>query len=314
MLSIESAKNQEDLFQIKAAIMRQKLKDIGGRKGVVEILALALDSHHHRNFQKSLKILEPLINVIKDHPFESSDSVDYVSISDEMEWALHHNFFQKPPKQVRNVSDICPIEHIWRQYGLSALEEGDLDKARDATLKTIQWNPASAKYRLMLAMTHCDEGALEKILEDVLPAMKFVYKPGDLVCCFRFLRDYYLNKKMYKESLYCSALRSRFTTSDSDLKDIVDDMLAFINVAKFDCDKLTNEDLAETCQKCGFTPGFNPEVLAVAQRCYQESFLAGDSIRAAYFAKIMADFKTVQEKRDAVNLRQLLERSRNIVS
>ena len=314
MLSIEDAKNQEDLFQIKAAILRQKLKDVGGRKGVIEILALSLDSHHHRNFQKSLKILEPLIEIIKNLPFESSDAVDYVSISDDMECALYHNFFQKPPKQVKNVSAVCPVELIWRQYGLSALEEGDLDKARDAALKTIQWNPVSAKYRLMLAMTHRDEGALEKILDDVLPAMKFVYKPGDLLCCFRFLRDYYLNKKMYKEFLYCSILRSHFTTSDSDLKDIVTDMMQFVNAVKIDYDKLSNEDIVETCQKCGFTPGFNPEVLAVAQRCYEESFLAGDSLRAAYFAKIMADLKTVQEKRDAINLRQLFERSRNIVS
>lgn len=314
MLSIEDAKNQEDLFQIKAAILRQKLKDIGGRNGVIEILALSLDSHHHRNFQKSLKILDPLIEIIKDLPFESSDVVDYVSISDEMECALYHNFFQKPSKQVKNVSVVCPVELIWRQYGLSALEEGDLDKARDAALKTIQWNPVSAKYRLMLAMTHRDEGALEKILDDVLPAMKFVYKPGDLLCCFRFLRDYFLNKKMYKEFLYCSALRSRFTTSDTDLNDIVADMLQIVKIAKLDYDKLSNEDLAETCQKFGFTPGFNPEVLAVVQRCYEESFLAEDSVRAAYFAKIMTDLKTVQEKRDAINLRQLFERSRNIVS
>jgi len=314
MLSIEDAKNQEDLFQIKAAIMSKKLEGVGGRKGVTEILALSLDAHRHKDYQKSLKILEPLVEAIKDHPFVSSDAMDYVSISDEMEWALHHNFFQKPSRQVKNISAVCPIEFVWRQYGLSALEEGDYDKARSAVLKAIQWNPVSAKYRLMLAMTHRDEGTLDNILEDILPAMKFVYKPGDLVCCFRLLRDYYLHKKMYKEFLYCSILRSRFTTSDGDLNDIFVDMVQFIKATKFDYDKLSNEDIFETCKRCGFEPGFNPEVLAVAQRCYEESFLAGDSAKAAYFARIMADLKTVQEKRDAVNLRQLFESHRNPVS
>jgi len=314
MLSIEDAKNQEDLFQIKAAIMSKKLESVGGRKGVTEILTLSLDAHHHKEFEKSLKIIEPLVKAVKEHPFVSSDAVDYVSISDEMEWALYHNFIQIPPKQVKNVNAVCPIEFVWRQYGLSALELGNFDEAKEAIATAIQWNPVSAKYRLMLAMAHGDEGAWDKVLDDILPAMKFVYKSSDLVCCFRFLRDYFLYKKMYKEFVYCSILRSRFTTSDSDLNDIVEDMVQFVKVAKVDCDKLTDEDLVETCKKYGFVPGFNPEVLAVAQRSYEEAFLAGDSVKANYFAMVMADLKTEQEKRDAVNLRQLFERSRTFVS
>ena len=42
MISIEDAKNQEDLFQIKSAIMSKKLEDVGGRKGVSLAMMLAM--------------------------------------------------------------------------------------------------------------------------------------------------------------------------------------------------------------------------------------------------------------------------------
>jgi hypothetical protein len=43
-------------------------------------------------------------------------------------------------------------------------------------------------------------------------------------------------------------------------------------------------------------------------------YLAGKLEKANYFAQIMADLKTEQEKRDSFSLRQLVERHRNIMS
>ena len=76
MISIEDAKNQdaknqEDLFQIKSAIMSKKLEEIGGRKGVMEILSLSLDAYKNKDYEKSLKILEPLMQVLKDASMRS---------------------------------------------------------------------------------------------------------------------------------------------------------------------------------------------------------------------------------------------------
>ena len=314
MLSIEDAKNQEDLFQIKAAIMSKKLDDVGGFKGVMEILSLSLESYQQKDYQKSMKIIAPLVEALKEQPFVSNDAVTYVSISNEMEWALYHNFFQVSPRQVKNVNAICPMEYIWRQYGLSALESGDYAKAEEAVSVALKWNPVSANYLLMLAMAHGGANAWDKVLADVVAAMRFMYKPSDLVCGFRFLRDYFIYKKMFKEALYCSILRSRFTSSNEELGDVVDDMIRFTKVVKFDYRKLTDEDIIETCKKYGIDTGFNPEVVAVAQRSYEETFLAGDAVRANYFAQVMSGLKTEQEKRDAVNLRQLFERSRTFVS
>jgi len=82
----------------------------------------------------------------------------------------------------------------------------------------------------------------------------------------------------------------------------------------FDYKSINDEDMVESCKQYGFTPGFNPEVVAIAQDSYEDAFLAKDTGRAAYFAQIMEDLKTEQEKRDAVNLRQLFESHRNPVS
>ena len=96
--------------------------------------------------------------------------------------------------------------------------------------------------------------------------------------------------------------------------EIVNDMMMLAKVVNFDYKQINDEDMAESCKKYGFTPGFNPEVIAIAQRCYEEAFLESKSEKANYFAEIMAELKTEQEKRNSVNLRQLVERSRNIMS
>ena len=315
MLSIETAKNLEDLFQIKAAIMSQKLEEIGGRNGVMEILDLSLEAYKCKDYQKSLKIIEPLMEVLKDHPFVSNDTITFVSVSDRMEWMLYLHYYQtSSDRQIKNTSAVCPADWIYRQYALTSLDSGDYDSARNAANEAIKWNPTSAKCRILLAMVCYAEKRWEELLKEIVAAMKCAYRSSDLVHCYRFLKDYFIHKKLYKEAVYCSFLRARFSSSHDVLCDIIDDMIMLVNRADFDYKSVTDDDMAETCKKYGFTSSFYPEVVTVAQRCYEEMFLAGKSEKANYFAQIMADLKTEQEKRDSISLRQLIERHRNIVS
>ena len=314
MISIEDAKNQEDLFQIKSAIMSKKLEEIGGRKGVMEILSLSLDAYKDKNYEKSLKILEPLMQALKEHPFVTSDAVSYVAISDEMEWVLYQHFYQNPSQQIKNVSLVCPMDWIYRQYALAALDLGDYSTALKGVTEAIQWNPSSAKCRILYAMLCSAEGHWENLRKEIVFAMKYTYRSSDMIHCFRFLKDYFMYKKMYKEAVYCSFLRSRFSSSSDVLLEIVGDMAMLLKKIDFDYKSINDEDMIESCKKYEITIGFNPEVVAVAQNSYEDAFLAKDSGRAAYFAQIMEDLKTEQEKRDAAYLRQLFENHRNPVS
>lgn len=314
MISIEDAKNQEDLFQIKSAIMSKKLEDVGGRKGVMEILSLSLDAYKDKNYEKSLKILEPLMQALKEHPFVTSDVVSYVAVSDEMEWVLYQHFYQNPSQQIKNVSLVCPMDWIYRQYALAALDLGDYSTALKGVTEAIQWNPSSAKCRILYAMLCSAEGHWENLRKEIVFAMKYTYRSSDMIHCFRFLKDYFMYKKMYKEAVYCSFLRSRFSSSSDVLLEIVGDMAMLLKKIDFDYKSINDEDMIESCKKYEITIGFNPEVVAVAQNSYEDAFLAKDSGRAAYFAQIMEDLKTEQEKRDAAYLRQLFENHRNPVS
>ena len=314
MLSIEDAKNQEDLFQIKSAIMSKKLEEIGGRKGVMEILSLSLDAYKNKDYEKSLKILEPLMQALKEHPFVTSDAVSYVAVSDEMEWVLYQHFYQNPSQQIKNVSLVCPMDWIYRQYALAALDLGDYSTALKGVTEAIQWNPSSAKCRILYAMLCSAEGHWENLRKEIVFAMKYTYRSSDMIHCFRFLKDYFMYKKMYKEAVYCSFLRSRFSSSSDVLLEIVGDMAMLLKKIDFDYKSINDEDMIESCKKYEITIGFNPEVIAVAQNSYEDAFLAKDSGRAAYFAQIMEDLKTEQEKRDAAYLRQLFENHRNPVS
>ena len=314
MISIEDAKNQEDLFQIKSAIMSKKLEDVGGRKGVMEILSLSLDAYKDKNYEKSLKILEPLMQALKEHPFVTSDAVSYVAVSDEMEWVLYQHFYQNPSQQIKNVSLVCPMDWIYRQYALAALDLGDYSTALKGVTEAILWNPSSAKCRILYAMLCSAEGHWENLRKEIVFAMKYTYRSSDMIHCFRFLKDYFMYKKMYKEAVYCSFLFSRFSSSSDVLLEIVGDMAMLLKKIDFDYKSINDEDMIESCKKYEITIGFNPEVIAVAQSSYEDAFLAKDSGRAAYFAQIMEDLKTEQEKRDAAYLRQLFENHRNPVS
>jgi len=294
--------------------MSKKLKEVGDRNGVMEILSLSLDAYKNKDYQKSLKILEPLINALKEQPFVSNDSVAYVAISDEMEWVLYQHFYQNPSQQIKNVSVVCPMDWIYRQYALAALDLGDYSTALKGVTEAVQWNPTSAKCRILYAMLCSAEGHWENLLKEIVSALKFTYRSSDMVHCLRFLKDYFLYKKMYKEAVYCSFLRSRFSSSQNVLLEIVGDMAMLVQRVNFDYKSINDEDMVESCKRYGFTPGFNPEVIAVAQDSYEDAFLAKESGKAAYFAQIMEDLKTEQEKRDAVSLRQLIENHRNPVS
>ena len=315
MLSVEDSKNLEDLFKIKSAIMSKKLEDVGGLNGVMEILDLSLEARKHEDHQKSLKIIEPLIEAIKDQPFISNDVVSYVSISDRMEKILYHHYCQpSSSKQVKSISEVCPMDLIFRQYTLALLDAGDNANALKAVGEAVKWNPASAKSRVMLALLSGTAGRWEETLKETLVAMKYAYLSVDLVHCFRSLRDYFVYKEMYKEAVYCSFLRARFSSSHDVLCEILNDMMMIAKGIDFDYKSVSDENMAKSCEKYGFTPGFNPEVIAVVKRCYEEAFIDGKSEKADYFAQIMSDLKTEQEKRNAISLRPFVERHRHVIS
>lgn len=309
MISIETAKNLEDLFLVKAAIMGKKLESIGGRRGVMEILSLSLAAYKSQDYEKSLKILEPLLDAIKDHPFESDGAVTYVSISDEMEWALYHYFFQVPPGHlVKNVSSVCPMDLIFRQYILASIDFGDYTCAKNALTEVVQWNPTSAKCRLLYAILSSAEERWDELLGEIICCMKYVCRSKDIVYCFQYLKYYFIRKKMNKEALFCSFLRSRYSLSNDVFMDILHDMVMLIPKIGMDYMNMCDEEMEKSCKKLGITIGFNPEVVAVAQRSYEDAFLAKEYEKADYFAEVMADLKTEQEKKNALSLRQLLER------
>jgi hypothetical protein len=206
------------------------------------------------------------------------------------------------------------MDWIYRQYALVLLDLGDNANALKAATKAVQWNPSSAKCRVMLALFCGAAGRWEDSLKETISAMKFAYLSNDLVRCFCSLRDYFVYKDLLKEAIYCSFMRSRYSSSNDVLGDIVKDMMVLTKGANFDYKGISDYAMMESCKKFGITPGFNPEMITIVKRCYEEAFLAGKSEKANYFAKIMSDLKTEQEKRNAVGIRQLVERSRNIVS
>ena len=290
----------EALFRVRTAIFGKKLQVFEGRDGVMSLLQESLDVQtNERDYQTALDIIRPLMKVAEDHPFVSDDSVEYISISSRMERALYKHYFEaQSSRLVKNVHSCCPMEFIWRQAGLLELNLANYPDAEKAMSNATKWNPVSAKYRLMLARIHSDQGRWA----------------SDLILCFRFLRNYFLYKKMYLEAVYCSFARLNYTDSGCVLDEIVDDILGYATMVDVELDQSNDGSMTESLKRFGVTLEFNPEVVAVAKKNFEEAFLAGDAELANYFAEIMSGLKTVQEKKEAFNLKQLVEHYKNIES
>jgi tetratricopeptide (TPR) repeat protein len=270
---------------------------------------------NERDYQTALDMIRPLMKVAENHPFVPDDSVEYISISSRMERALYRHYFEPlSSRLVKNVHSCCPMEFIWRQAGLLELNLENFPDAEKAMSIAAMWNPASAKYRLMLARIHSDQGRWDNVMEDAVTAMKVAYRASDLILCFRFLRNYFLYKKMYLEAVYCSFVRSNYTDSGNALDEIVNDILGYAKMVNVENDQSNDESVTESLKRFGITLGFNPEVVAVAKQNCEEAFLAGDADLANYFAEILSSLKTVQEKKKAFNIKQLVEHYRNIKS
>lgn len=316
MFFADRTNTTEALFRVRAAIFGKKLQVFEGRDGVMSLLQESLDVQTgEKDYQTALDMIRPLTKVAEDHPFVSDDSVEYISISSRMERALYQHYFETPSnRMVKNVHSCCPMEFIWRQVGLLELYLENYPDAEKGMSNAAKWNPASAKYRLMLARIHSDQGQWEKVVEDAVAALKVTYRASDLIICFRFLRNYFLYKKMYLEAVYCSFARLNYTDSSSVLNEIVDDILGYAKMVDVENDQSNDESVTDSLKRFGVTLGFNPDVVAVAKENCEKAFLAGDADLANYFAEIMSGLKTVQEKKEAFNLKQLVEHYKNIKS
>ena len=316
MFFADRTNTTEALFRVRAAIFGKKLQVFEGRDGVMNLLQESLDVQtNERDYQGALDLVKPLMKVAEDHPFVSDDSVEYISISSRMERALYQHYFETPSnRMVKNVHSCCPMEFIWRQVGLLELYLENYPDAEKGMSNAAKWNPASAKYRLMLARIHSDQGQWEKVVEDAVAALKVTYRASDLIICFRFLRNYFLYKKMYLEAVYCSFARLNYTDSSSVLNEIVDDILGYAKMVDVENDQSNDESVTDSLKRFGVTLGFNPDVVAVAKENCEKAFLAGDADLANYFAEILSGLKTLQEKRESFNLKQLVEHYKNIKS
>ena len=218
-------------------------------EGVQEFLELFLDTA----FFASENVLDRLLRERGSALDDTPDAVTYVSISDRMERILYHHRYQTTSiRQVKNISEVCPMDWIYGQYALVLYDLGDISNALDAATEAVKWNPASAKCKVILAMLYAAAGRWEDSLKETVSAMKYAYLSIDLVHCFRSLRDYFIYKNLYKEAVYCSFLRARFSSSHDVLCEILNDMMMVAKGVDFDYKSISDEDMAETCKKYGF--------------------------------------------------------------
>jgi tetratricopeptide (TPR) repeat protein len=305
-------KDIEDAYQVKTTIFRGKLEKFGGRKGVVELVCKALEFQKNRNYQKELDLLQPLVDFLEDIPFKSADPLSYVCISDEMEWSVYrHNHPTSLERIVKNLSEICPIDSVLRQYGMAAWELGDYPTASKVLKNAINWNPMSASCKLLLSMIYMNQENWEEAFQIILEALAIAYKPTDIKLCYEFVVDYFGQKKMFEECFYFCWLQSKFTCLDHDYEKIVDDLLLLSNILKKSQISLSEEKLLNAVRKHKIPLDVNPDIPVIAFKRCQEESLANNKGLAEYFSNIILDLQRCKIKGKDKSLKNVLGRYKN---
>ena len=305
-------KDLEDAYQVKAIFLRSRLEKFGGRRGVVGLVRDALKFQKAQDFQKELDLLQPLVDFLEEVSYRSTKSVLYVCISDEMEWSI---YLQKHPaslkRVVKNISEICPIDNVLRQYGMAAWELGDYTTATKALKLAIKWNPASSSCRSLLAMVYMDQNRWNDAFKVTLEALDTAYTPSSISRCYRFIENYFGKKNKFEECFYFCWFRTRFANSNQDYKEIADKLLFFYKKLRESQDTVTEETLLKAVRKYKIPLDINSKIFGIAVKRYQEESLAGNKGLAEYFSKILSDLQKCKTKGKNTSLKANLGRYKN---
>ncbi len=158
-------------------------------------------------WDKALPILEKMVKKVEElEPYKDDDYTEYHSFHEKLEGLLYEEF-EKPMKEVCNISD--PISDLYLAYGSALLGLEQKEESKEALLTALHWNPVHPAIHLQLADWERYYGEAEGVIKCASEAMKWAFHMKDIGNCY-----YYFGWYTYRKGAYAAALGYYHLCSD----------------------------------------------------------------------------------------------------
>lgn len=243
-----------------------------------------------KKFDEALALLEGLIRRLEDaNMFEDDQVSEYHCFSEFFEEALYR-MNAKPAKDLRLAS--IPFDQIYGQYGTLLV---DLKRPKDAEAaleKAMRWNPANASLAFEHAETAKLRGDMEVFFRRTMAAFSYAFRPKDVARCFRNLGFYFIERKLWEESVACFTMSLQF---DRESHMAMSELYYIQQTAGRVIPPPGMDQLKEYAEQYGFPVGADPDVLGLAYAYGKHFAEQGDAAGARYCWQILYDLTDDEE-------------------
>lgn len=224
---------------------------------------------YKRNIDKAEKLLLPTLEKVKEFEktnYGKDDKVtEYSEFREPFEEALYRMRFN-PKKDLK--ARPTRYGEVYYYYGYLLIEKSDIEGAREALKKAVDYAPINAKYVNEYGETYKMEynktgnvKALEKFYENSKEIMRIAYKPDEIARCFRNFAYYFVEKKLYNEAVICHMLALPFTKDTT----IMQSELFYIKEKCKDVNvEPTFEEVEKFCNDYGIPKKCDPDIQRLA--------------------------------------------------
>ena len=276
---------EEDKEDIKKMLNN---KDIGIKSTLEEVKF----NQYKKDFDKALKLMEPLVKKVEDcyknGMFKEDKVSKFYCFEQPMETILY-TYHNKPKKEIRH-SDI-PFAMIYLQYGSLLIDKNRIKDAKKVLLKAVEWNPSCASIIFELCETYKRLGELKKYFATVIDTFKYCYTPNDVARCYRNLGWYFIEKRQFKEAICAYTLSLQYVNNE-----IVQSELYYISqVTRKKIEQPTLEQIKKVAKKYGFPVGADEDVIGLSFTLGKQAMESSDFEAVKYYWGILYNLTEDEE-------------------
>lgn len=256
-----------------------KKNDMGYKAAVEE----AQFNIYKKNYDVAFKILEGILEKIKDLPMFQDDSVsEYHTFNEAFEEILYKHIYQ-PEKTLR------PANPTWTRayylYGNLLFEMKRYEDAQDALKEALHWNPMDAEINFEYIETFKALGNLDTFFQLSKEAFRIAFRPTDVARCYRNIAFFFVEKEMYNEAMGCLKMSTVYEEAS-----IAQSEMYYIHQATGGKAQIPpQEEFRAIAEKYGFPMGADPDVLNLAYAIGRHAVEQGNKKAGKYYLAIAYD-------------------------
>ena len=268
-----------------------KKNDLGFEAAIEE----AQFNIYKKKYDVALKILQGVIEKIKELPIYQDDSVsEYHTFNETFEEILYKHIYQ-PERDMRPANPTRT--RAFFLYGNLLFEMKRHEEAQEVLKKALRWNPVDSDVNFEYIETYKALGDLDTFFRLSKEAFRFAFRPKDVARCYRNIAFFFVEKEMYNEAMGClkmSTIYEEASTAQSE-------MYYIHQTTNGTAELPSPEELHAIAEKHGFPMGADQDVLGIAFAIGRNAIEQGHLDAAKYFLTIAYDLTSAEEVKNLLD-------------